>query len=48
MLIETVILQAIGHAQMRQRITDVLAYFDCIRVADIIDSQMSEDRDITD
>jgi hypothetical protein len=33
---------------MRLRITDVSAYFDCVRVADTIDSQKSEDRDITD
>jgi hypothetical protein len=45
---ETVILQAIAHAQMRQRITGVSAYFDHMRVADTIDSQKSEDCDITD
>jgi hypothetical protein len=45
---ETVILQAVAHARMRQRITGVSAYFDYMRVADIIDSQKSEDRDITD
>jgi hypothetical protein len=45
---ETVILQAIAHAQMRQRITGVLAYFDYLRVADTIDSQKLEDRDIID
>jgi hypothetical protein len=33
---------------MRQRITGVSEYFDCMRVADTIDSQKSEDRDITD
>jgi hypothetical protein len=33
---------------MRQRITSVLAYFDYMRVADTIDSQKLEDRDITD
>jgi hypothetical protein len=33
---------------MRQRITDVSAYFDYMGVADIIDSQKSEDRDIPD
>jgi hypothetical protein len=31
---------------MRQRITGVSAYFDYMRVADTIDSQKSEDRDI--
>jgi hypothetical protein len=41
------ILQAVAHAQMRQRITGVSAYFDYMRAADIIDSQKSEDRDIT-
>jgi hypothetical protein len=45
---ETVILQAIEHARMRQRITGVSAYFDYMRVANTIDSQKSEDRDITD
>jgi hypothetical protein len=45
---ETVILQAIAHEQICQRTTGVSAYFDCMRVADTIDSQMSEDRDITD
>jgi hypothetical protein len=45
---ETVILQAIAHAQKRQRITGVSAYFDYMRVADTVDSQKSEDRDITD
>jgi hypothetical protein len=45
---ETVIFQAIAHAQMRQSITGVLAYFDYMRVADTINSQKSEDRDITD
>jgi hypothetical protein len=43
---ETVILQAFAHAQMRQRITGVSAYFDNMRVADTIDSQKSEDSDI--
>jgi hypothetical protein len=33
---------------MRQRIIGVLAYFDYMRVVDTIDSQKSEDRDITD
>jgi hypothetical protein len=33
---------------MRQRIGGVSAYFDYMRVADTIDSQKSEDRDITD
>jgi hypothetical protein len=45
---ETVIFQAIAHAQMQQRITGVSAYFDYMRVAGTIDSQKSEDRDITD
>jgi hypothetical protein len=45
---KTVILQAIAHAQMRQRISGVSAYFGYMRVADTIDSQKSEDRDITD
>jgi hypothetical protein len=44
----TVILQAIAHARMRQRFTGVSAYFDYMRVANTIDSQKSEDRDITD
>jgi hypothetical protein len=42
------ILQAIAHARMRQRITGVSACFDYMRVADTIDSQKLEDRDITD
>jgi hypothetical protein len=33
---------------MRQRITGVSAYFDYMRVANTIDSQKSEDHDITD
>jgi hypothetical protein len=33
---------------MSQRIVGVSAYFDYMRVADTIDSQKSEDRDITD
>jgi hypothetical protein len=45
---ETVTMQAIAHAWMRQRITGVSAYFDYMRVANTIDSQKSEDRDITD
>jgi hypothetical protein len=45
---ETVILQAVAQAPMRQRITGVSAYIDYMRVAYTIDSQMSEDRDITD
>jgi hypothetical protein len=45
---EAVIFQAIAHAQMRHRITGVSVYFDYMRVADTIDSQKSEDRDITD
>jgi hypothetical protein len=45
---DAVILQAIAHARMRQHITGVSAYFDYVRAADTIDSQKSEDRDITD
>jgi hypothetical protein len=53
---ETVILQAIAHARIRQRITGLSAYFDYMRAANTIDynrelsidSQKSEDRDITD
>jgi hypothetical protein len=45
---ETVILQAIVHAPVRQRITGVPAYFDYMRLADTIDSEKSEDRDIID
>jgi hypothetical protein len=45
---ETVILQAIAHARTRQRIIGVLAYLDYVRVANTIDSQKSEDRDITE
>jgi hypothetical protein len=45
---ETVILQAIAHARMSQRIACVLAYFDYMRAANTIDSQKSEDRDITE
>jgi hypothetical protein len=33
---------------MRQGITGVSAYFDHMRAANTIDSQKSEDRDITD
>jgi hypothetical protein len=33
---------------MRQRITGVAAYFDYMTVANTIDSQKSEDRDITE
>jgi hypothetical protein len=33
---------------MRQRITGVSAYFDYMRAANTIDSQKSEDSDITD
>jgi hypothetical protein len=47
-MFETVILQAIAHARMHQRITGVSAYFDYMRVANTIDSHKSEDRDITD
>jgi hypothetical protein len=43
----TVILQAITHARRRQRVTGVSAYFDYMKVADSIDSQKSEDRDLT-
>jgi hypothetical protein len=45
---EIVILQAIAHARMCQRMIGVLAYFDYMRIADTINSQKSEDRDITD
>jgi hypothetical protein len=45
---ETVISQAIARARMHQFITGVSAYFDYMRVADTIDSQNSEDRDIAD
>jgi hypothetical protein len=45
---ETVILQATAHVQIRQRIIGVSACFDYMWVADTIDSQKSEDRDITD
>jgi hypothetical protein len=45
---ETVILQATAHAWIRQRIIGVSAYFDYMLVAYNIDSQKSEDRDITD
>jgi hypothetical protein len=45
---DTVILQATAHARMRQRITGVSAYFDNMKAANTIDSQKSEDRDITD
>jgi hypothetical protein len=45
---ETVILQAIAHARMRQRVIGVSAYFHYMRAADTIDSQKSEDRDITE
>jgi hypothetical protein len=47
-MFETVILQAIAHARMRQRITGVSGYFDYMRVADTIDSQKSEVRNIAD
>jgi hypothetical protein len=46
--VDIVILQAIAHAQRHQRITGISAYFDYMRVANTIDSQKSEDRDITD
>jgi hypothetical protein len=45
---EIVILQAIAQARMRQRKTGASVYFDYMRVANTIDSQKSEDRDITD
>jgi hypothetical protein len=48
LVFETVILQTTEHARMRQRITGVSTYFDYMRVADTIDSQKSEDYDITD
>jgi hypothetical protein len=38
-MFENVILQAIAHARMRQRITGVLAHFDYMRVADTINSR---------
>jgi hypothetical protein len=47
-MFETVIVQAVEHARIRQRITGVSANFDYMRVADTIDSQKSEDRNITD
>jgi hypothetical protein len=47
-MFETVILQAIAHAQMCQCISGVSAYFDYMRVADTIESQKSKDRGITD
>jgi hypothetical protein len=48
LVFETVILQAIAHAQRNQRITGILAYFDYMTAADTIDSRKSEDCDITD
>jgi hypothetical protein len=45
---ETVILEAIARARMRQRISGVSSDFDYMRVADTIDSQKLEDGDITD
>jgi hypothetical protein len=36
------------HMWRHQRITGISAYFDYMRVADTIDSQKSEDHDITD
>jgi hypothetical protein len=47
-VVKTVILQAIAHARMRQRITGASAYFDYMRVANTINSQKSEDNDNTD
>jgi hypothetical protein len=44
---DTAILQAIAHAQIRQRIIGVLAYFNYMRVADTIDSLKLEHRKIT-
>jgi hypothetical protein len=46
-LVKTVILQAIAHMQRHHRITSISAYFDYMRAADAIDSQKSEDCDIT-
>jgi hypothetical protein len=46
--VKTAILQAIAHALRHQRITSISAYFDYMRVANTIDTQKSEDRDITD
>jgi hypothetical protein len=48
LVFETVSLQVIANTRMHQRITVVSAYFDYMRVADTIDAQQSEDRDITD
>jgi hypothetical protein len=48
LVFETVVSQAIAHALIPQRIIGISAYFDYMRVADTIDSQKSEDRDITD
>jgi hypothetical protein len=47
-VVKTVILQAIAHTRRHQRITGISAYFDYMRVADAIDSQKSEDHDITE
>jgi hypothetical protein len=47
-LLRLFILQAIAHARRHQRITGISAYFDYMRVADTIDSQKSEFRDIAD
>jgi hypothetical protein len=45
---KTVFLQTIAHLQRHQRVSGILAYFDYVRVADILDSQKSEDCKITD
>jgi hypothetical protein len=47
-VVKTIILQAIAHVWRHQRITGISAYFDCMRITNTIDSQKSEDRDITD
>jgi hypothetical protein len=47
-VVKTVILQAIAHAQWHQCTIGISAYFDYMGVADTIDSQKSEGRDITD
>jgi hypothetical protein len=48
LVFETVILQATAHARIHQRIIAVLEHFYYMSVADTIDSQKSEDCDITD
>jgi hypothetical protein len=42
------ILQAIAHTRRHQRITSISAYYDYMSVANTIDFQKLEDRDITD